>query len=491
MISTMSIPTVDILGVTPKGILHLSTSSDISKMGDIVVLGAGITGLSLAKELSDTYCNRVVVIEKNDHAGGLAATLSKNGLRFDLGSHRVHANTDKSIIGYVEYIIGEKLLIRPRRGRFYHFGGFITYPPNVISLFREFTTRDILLFGISFITSSVHLAKNAGENFEEVMITRVGKKAYDSFYHDYAFKLWGRDPRQISPDVGRRSRFLGGIQAFTRILLRDKSIFYYPPRGIGQISKKLVEKIEKNRGRILLGSKVVKLHAEKNNVVGVEFEGRNGKREMIKPSLVVSTIPIDDVYSMTFRDTSRQKLDWRGVRILYLLLEGRINKEPETYYFPNLDVVFGRVSQIAKYSPQMNNSIDTTLLTVEVPSSPGEKTWDVSESELVELCVADLIKTGILDHKPSIKKHFSIKLEKAYPVYTIGWKVKFSKMHSHLMGLDNVFLLGRCGLFLHCNIDHNISQARALADFIKKNWCFNKDSWVAASTGFRKAYARD
>ena len=77
---------------------------------DVVIVGGGITGLVLAERLSRKRGRQVVLLEKNHSCGGLAATLSNDGLHFDLGSHRLHVRSPKQVIRYVEDIIGECLL---------------------------------------------------------------------------------------------------------------------------------------------------------------------------------------------------------------------------------------------------------------------------------------------------------------------------------------------------------------------------------------------
>ena len=57
---------------------------------NIVILGSGITGLTAAEKLSKKFKDKVVVIEKESFAGGLAATFKQDGLIVDFGSHRLH-----------------------------------------------------------------------------------------------------------------------------------------------------------------------------------------------------------------------------------------------------------------------------------------------------------------------------------------------------------------------------------------------------------------
>ena len=50
----------------------------------IVILGAGLAGLTAAYELAKNK-KEVIVIEQADKVGGLARTVEKNGFKFDTG----------------------------------------------------------------------------------------------------------------------------------------------------------------------------------------------------------------------------------------------------------------------------------------------------------------------------------------------------------------------------------------------------------------------
>jgi monoamine oxidase len=55
---------------------------------DVAVVGAGLTGLSAARELSRTGMS-VVVLEARDRVGGKMHTVSIDGCAVDLGAHWV------------------------------------------------------------------------------------------------------------------------------------------------------------------------------------------------------------------------------------------------------------------------------------------------------------------------------------------------------------------------------------------------------------------
>jgi UDP-galactopyranose mutase len=97
----------------------------------------------------------------------------------------------------------------------------------------------------------------------------------------------------------------------------------------------------------------------------------------------------------------------------------------------------------------------------------------------------------ILKTRPSIVKYFSLSLDKVYPVYKADWKELFFTMYNRLNRIQNLFTIGRKGLFLHCNIDHCIIQGLELANFILNGKQKDKNAWNKKVAGFLRFSARD
>ncbi len=456
----------------------------------IVILGAGITGLSLAERLSRTFKDRVVVVEKETVTGGLASTLFKEGLSFDLGSHRLHEDSTGQVIRYIESILGESLLKRRRNGRLYLQGRYFNYPPNIFNLIKKYPFKEVIRFVSSRLKGLLIFYDKEGDNFETAMIRSVGKDAYEKVYKGYAKKIWGRDPKDISVEGMHRRKAVLDFRSLKSVLKR-RHYFYYPRLGIGDIARNLEEKILENQGKVIKGAEIKRIDFN-GNIESLTLNDMANKPCEIQISTLISTIPIDNFYNLIFNTPdSRINLEWRGVRLLYVLIGEELKGEPETYYFPSSDIILGRVSNIRKYSPSLCGSTKGTLLTIEIPSSPGDEIWEMDSIKLLDICLRDLQKVNILARHPDVIKHFSLILDKVYPVYKTGWKELFFAMYNRLDKIQNLFTIGRKGLFLHCNIDHCIVQGLGLADFILDGKGADKYSWNKKVADFLKFSARD
>src|SRR5262245_49864790 len=100
----------------------------------IVVLGAGVTGLTAAYELARRTEANVTLLEKAPAVGGLAATITKENLTWDVGSHRLHANCEPAVFTLLQELCGDELLERERRGSIYLHDRPLHYPPSAFDI---------------------------------------------------------------------------------------------------------------------------------------------------------------------------------------------------------------------------------------------------------------------------------------------------------------------------------------------------------------------
>ena len=461
----------------------------------IIILGGGITGLTAAKELSEQYKDKVLVLEKENFLGGLAATLLKDGLRVDLGSHRIHPDYPKEVFDYIRNVLGIELLERPRKGALYIKGKFLHYPPSFMDFVRTFSVKKTMGLAISYTANIFRITKRRRMvNYQEAMIVSVGKRIYTTFYKNFAKKLWGLDPRKISIDGMRRRNVSFNLAFIKKSIFGQNRRFFYPRNGIGEIATKLEDRILYNGAKIIKNANIKGLLLDNGGITKLFVEDGKGNKSEVEVEVVVSTIPICSLFELVYgANKNMPSLQWRGMRIFYLYLKEHLEHESETFYFPELDIRFGRVSDVAKFSPYLNPLLSGTLLTIEIPCTPDEESWKISDDKLLTECLKKFVDIGIFKKEPTALKYFSIWIEKAYPVYDIKWKQNFSLIYDKLKNIDNLFSIGRKGLFLHCNIDHCIIQGRKMAEFIFKMMKLEKEKslWDETSEKFMQFSARD
>lgn len=462
--------------------------TDVSQSADkIIILGGGITGLTTAWELSKHSKLPILLIEKSASAGGLAGSLRRKDHSFDFGSHRIHEQYDPEVFGIIKELLGDDLLKIPRRGQIRIHGKFLDYPPATIQILTSFgfagglrLCRDFLLSrNYFFFIPRRASALNGHTSFEDYATRAVGKSLYENFYKPYALKLWGVPPAGLSyePAVSRVRKF--EVRAVWNEVKKKVTganaacSFYYPARGFGQIAEKIQERFIANGGEIIFESSVERLELnDDSEIEAVHVRTAGVEPRRIRSKLFISTAPIDVLHRLVCPalrrgDGNGLGLSWRSLRILYLLTPDKIPSAHETYYFPESDVIFGRVSEPAKYSPFLNQVAGKSALVIEIPCTYDDEIWNMDDEVIAARCISDLRKLKILSpESQGVSEHFSHKVKNLYPVYEFGWRENLDKALRRFNLIRNLYFVGRPALFLHCNVDHCMAMALKLARFL-------------------------
>jgi len=169
---------------------------------DLVVVGSGFFGATVAERVANKLGKSVVVIEKRNHIGGNAYSYFDDQTGIEVhkyGSHLFHTSSQK-IWEYVN-----------------NFTGFNDYKHSVIAIskgqvfslpFSLHTLSQIYRKHISpseaqkiFKTLTTQEMANSEMNFEERAIAMVGKKIYNRLVKGYTAKQWQTDPRHLPGNI--------------------------------------------------------------------------------------------------------------------------------------------------------------------------------------------------------------------------------------------------------------------------------------------------
>ncbi|MDL2244329.1 NAD(P)/FAD-dependent oxidoreductase [Parabacteroides sp. OttesenSCG-928-J18] len=94
---------------------------------DVVIIGAGMSGLACASLIGQLYGLKVLVVEKHIKIGGLSQSYSKNGYSWEIGIHQIGELTKASLLNHVfKFITNGKVSLRKMPEVFinYHYPDF-------------------------------------------------------------------------------------------------------------------------------------------------------------------------------------------------------------------------------------------------------------------------------------------------------------------------------------------------------------------------------
>ena len=174
---------------------------DDGETWDVVILGAGLAGLTAGNLLSGSGAD-VLVIEREKSVGGLSRTIEHNGYRFDLGGHRFITENQR-INDFVKDILDGDFLEVDRSSKVLLDGKYFEYPWRLLNAFQGLGVRGMsaILFNYSAERLRGLFRKTEIESFEDVMVHRFGRAMFDIFVKEYSEKVWGIECSLIAKEL--------------------------------------------------------------------------------------------------------------------------------------------------------------------------------------------------------------------------------------------------------------------------------------------------
>ena len=160
-------------------------------MERIAIIGAGISGLSMAHLLKDNY--DVTIFEKENTPGGLIrCSVIEGNLFHQCGGHVFNSKNQDVLTWFWSFFNKEKEFLKSDRNSvvIMEDGATIPYPIEN----HAYMFNDEMMKGFS--KDIVELSKSQRKeptNFEEFLLTRFGKTLYHHYFKPYNQKIWRRD----------------------------------------------------------------------------------------------------------------------------------------------------------------------------------------------------------------------------------------------------------------------------------------------------------
>jgi protoporphyrinogen oxidase len=430
-------------------------------MFQYVVVGAGVAGLTIARQLA-AGGHAVTVVERDQVVGGLARSWHYGEFHFDVGPHRFHTE-NRRVAAFIRGVLGADVVEIPRRSGVRMFGGFHEWPlrPGIL-LSMPFS---YMVRGALDLLRREHLD---GESFEADIVNKYGRTLYSIFFEPYTQKFNFASPRDLHQDWGRagvnravidKRAGADNLWSLLKTTLLPKPVettFLYPPKGVGTFSEKMANDIVGSGGRILLECPVTGLDTDGGRVSAVRTasgpipcDGAIWTAPLpLATSLLGLPVPDLDYLSTVFYNLEINAPDRIGFQW--------------TYY--GGDEVFSRTSSPAAFAPTMAPAGKSSLC-VEVTCRQGDDTWSHPET-LTDRVVADLVRTETIARKDVVGTVHIERMPQTYPIYALRYQFELTKSLRDLAQFRNLLLAGRCGRFWYNNMDHSIGQGLTMADKI-------------------------
>ena len=262
---------------------------------DYIVLGAGITGLTLLKKLKEKGYNNILGIEIEKEAGGLCRTFYVDGHACDIGGHFFQTEFPEVEEFVFSHFSKEKMYqINPRISKINIYGIDIDYPLEA-NLWQLPVEKQVEYL-ISIVRNGEALGKPEPKNYEEWIRWKLGDKVCDEYLIPYNSKLWGVPSDEMDVDWLHKIPRIEVEEILKNSLSHTQDVEKYPAHirpyypksgGYGRVIEAIAADINKY---IKFNTKVTKLIYDKNEkvwIVNDEFKAKN----------IINSTPWTDLYN--------------------------------------------------------------------------------------------------------------------------------------------------------------------------------------------------
>ncbi|MGE0826711.1 MAG: NAD(P)/FAD-dependent oxidoreductase [Candidatus Binatia bacterium] len=461
----------------------------------VTIIGAGPAGLTAGYELTKLGYHPIIV-EADQHVGGISRTVNYQGFRFDIGGHRFFSKIPQINTLWHE-ILGEDFLVRPRLSRIHYDGKFFDYPLKAFNALSGLGPMEALLVGLSY--TKARLFPCAEEStFEQWVSNRFGRRLYEIFFRTYTEKVWGMSCTEISAEwasqriknlsLGEalRNAFLsGGRTQGGEVITSLIDSFHYPRFGPGMMWERCETLLRDRGSSVHQGVRVERLRHHHRKINSLFGRTTGGEQLELPSNHVISTMPLRElVFALDPPPpedilTAARQLRYRDYLTVVLIV-----KRPEVFpdnwlYIHSPQVRLGRIQNYKNWSPAMVPDPSCTSLGLEYFLWDQDEEWHWSQERLIALGIQECTQLGLI-RADEVEDGTVVRMPKAYPVYDHDYHRHLSTIRDYLATFTNLQTIGRNGLHRYNNQDHSmltgIYAARNLVGEHHDVWSVNTDT---------------
>lgn len=310
---------------------------------DIIIVGAGITGITLAERFATQKGQKVLLMDKRNHIGGNCYDYyNRDGiLVHKYGAHIFHTDSKKVwdyLSQYTDWNSYRHQVLSCVDNK------LVPIPVNVETINS--------LFGLNLNEGGMwrglmlrQIFNKHPQNSEEVALSRVGLALYQKMFKNYSFKQWGKDPRELSPEI------------LARIPVHySRENYYFDDRYQGIPSKGYTQLFEK----MLQNSNIeIKL--------GVDY--LKNRKILKNCGKLFYTGMIDRFFNYKFG-----KLEYRSLQFKWKTYQKKFYQQVGVINYPGLDKDYLRIVEYKHFTGQKSNK---TTISKESVKEKGEPYYPV------------------------------------------------------------------------------------------------------------------
>ncbi len=440
----------------------------MTKTPQIVILGAGPTGLGAAYRLQQLGHTDFVLVEASSHPGGLASSVvDDHGFTWDLGGH-VHFSHYREYDEMIANVLGDDILFHERRSWIWYNGQFVPYPFQHNLHYLKARDREYAIAGLREVeglenTSSTDLSTWIQQTF--------GRGIAELFMIPYNRKVWGYPLHSLGANWIEDRVAKPNLQQVLATVRNPGTTsnwgpnrrFFYPKRGgTGTIWRNLTSTLATERLRWNAEVATVDLASKSITM-------RDGQQ--IGYQSLISTAPLDWLISRTHGLDHQicrpaNELVYSSVHIVGVGLRGHqptTVRDKSWIYFPGSESPFHRVTVLSNYSPfNVPEGADYWSLMAEICETPHQP---VDGGTIVAEVIDSMKAINLIPGQTEVVSQWHRREERGYPTPFLH-RDRVLSLLSSALETHQVYSRGRFGAWRYevSNQDHSFMQGRELVD---------------------------
>ncbi len=435
----------------------------------VVILGAGVTGLNCARLLSGSL--EYGIYEKEKSIGGLCRTVSQDGFLFDYTGHLLHLKKPGAK-KLVKSLLPGQLTAHHRNSWIYSHQTYTRYPfqANTYGLPEKVIKECVLGFIEARIKDWPKKDKEAG--FYHWVLQHFGRGIAKHFMFSYNEKLWTIPVQELTtewlgsyvPDPTLAEVVTGALLDQSRRIGYNASFYYPEYNGIQSLPDALAKKLK----GIHLQEKAVKLNLHDrvvkfNSGLAIKYENLVSSLSLQELVNMIEDLPL------TIKQQAAA-LRYNEVLNINIGVKPALASAQHWVYFPEKKYPFYRVGYTSNLS-RHNHPAGTSSLYLEIACRAGSlaKMNERQVNSLVNKSLAYLRQVGILENRSRVVTVNTFKISPAYCIHDFN-RTRNVTMIREFLRKKGIYSVGRYGAWEYSAMEDALEWGRSTAESIKRSY---------------------
>jgi UDP-galactopyranose mutase len=301
---------------------------------DLVIVGSGFFGLTIAERCAEELGLKVLVLERRQHIGGNAYSEPdpQTGIEVHVyGAHLFHTSNEKVweyVNRFTDFTDYQHRVYTSHRGQVY------PMPINLGTINQFFDAAYSPDEARALIKEqAAELGGKEPENFVEKGVSLIGRPLYEAFIAHYTAKQWQTDPEKLSADI------------ISRLPVR----YTYNNRYFN----------DTHEGLPVDGytAWLERMAAHPNIEIRLSTNFFDVRDEYVGKVPIVFTGPVDEYF-----DKSEGELSWRTLDFEREVLDTGDFQGTSVMNYPDPDVPHTRIHEFRHFHPERDYPSDRTVI---------------------------------------------------------------------------------------------------------------------------------